>query len=82
MKVICLNTEKYNRDTGIKLTPGKVYDVVEIVDIPFNSNRYTDYSGPWYKIINDIGELSGYSECVRELTVAECREEQLKELGI
>jgi hypothetical protein len=82
MKVICINTEKHNRFTGIDLTPGKVYDVVEVVDIPFNPNRYADYSGPWYRIVNDIGELSGYAECVRPLTRSEEREELLKEIGI
>jgi hypothetical protein len=82
MKVICINTDKHNRYTGINLTPGKVYDVVEVVDIPFNPNRYADYSGFWYRIVNDIGELSGYAECVRLLTKAEEREERFKEIGI
>ena len=83
MKVICLNTSKYNKYDQLPLTIGKVYDVIEITSIPFSPSRYGDYSGPRYKLVNDLGEVSHYSdECVRLLTKNEEREEKLKELGI
>jgi len=72
MKVICLNISRYNKYDNLALTVGKVYDVIEIISIPFSSSRYSD-----------LGEVSSYSdECVRLLTKAEEREERLKELGI
>ena len=83
MKVICLNISRYNKYDNLPLTVGKVYDVIEIGRIPFSPSRYDDYTGPIYKVINDRGELSGYSdECVRLLTVAELRELKLVDLGI
>ena len=83
MKVICLNTSRYNKYDNLPLTLGKVYDVIEIGRIPFSPSRYDDYSGPRYKLLNDLGEVSSYGdECVRLLTKAEEREEKLKELGI
>jgi hypothetical protein len=83
MKVICLNTSRYNKYDNLPLTVGKVYDVIEIISIPFSPSRYSDYSGFRYKLVNDLGEVSSYSdECVRLLTKAEEREERLKELGI
>ena len=83
MKVICLNTSRYNRYDNLPLTVGKVYDVIEIGRIPFSPSRYDDYSGPRYKLVNDIGEVSSYGdECVRLLMKAEEREEKLKELGV
>jgi hypothetical protein len=61
----------------------KVYDVIEITHIPFNTRRYDDYTGPFYKLVNDKGEISGYSdECVRVLTLDEKRELKLEDLGI
>jgi hypothetical protein len=57
--------------------------VIEITHIPFNSRRYDDYTGPFYKLVNDNGEISGYSdECVRTLTLDEIRELKLEDLGI
>ena len=83
MKLICLNTSRYNRYDNLPLTIGKSYDVIEIGRIPFSPSRYDDYSGPRYKLVNDLGEVSSYGdECVRMLTKAEEREEKLKELGI
>ncbi len=82
-KVKCINTSKYNRYDRLPLTVGKVYDVIEITHIPFNSRRYDDYTGPFYKLVNDNGEVSGYSdECVRLLTLDEIRELKLENLGI
>jgi hypothetical protein len=81
MKVKCINISKYNRYVRLPLTVGKVYDVIEITHIPFNSRRYDDYSGPIYNLVNDIGEISGYSdECVRVLTLNEIRELKINEL--
>jgi hypothetical protein len=78
MKVIC--QRKYNY---MPITLGKIYDVVEVFHVPFNSSRPCDDSGPFYRLLNDIGEISPYSNyCVRELTLSELREEQFKELGI
>jgi hypothetical protein len=63
------------------LTVGKVYDVIDITRIPFNSRRYDDYTGPFYKLVNDNGELSGYTdECVRLLNLDEIRELKINEL--
>jgi len=82
MKVICLNRSRYNKYDNLSLTVGKVYDVIEI-SIPFSPSRPYDDSGPRYKLVNDLGEVSSYGdECVRVLTKAELREERLKELGI
>ena len=81
MKVKCLNTSKYNRYVRLPLTVDKVYDVIEITHIPFNARRYEDYSGPIYNLVNDNGEVSGYSdECVRVLTLAEERELKINNL--
>ena len=83
MKVKCLNTSKYNRYDRLPLTVGKVYDVIEVKHIPFSASRYDDYTGPFYKLINDNGEISGYTDdCVRVLTLDEVRELKLEELGI
>lgn len=82
-RVICMNTSRYNKYDNLPLTVGKVYDVISIVHIPFSPSRYDDYSGPRYKLVNDLGEVSSYGdECVRLLTKGEEREERLRELGI
>ncbi len=82
-KVKCINTSKYNKYDNLPLTVGKVYDVIEITNIPFNARRYDDYTGPFYKLVNDNDEVSGYSdECVRVLTLDEIRELKLEDLGI
>jgi hypothetical protein len=44
MKVKCINISKYNRYDNLPLTIGKIYDVIEIVNIPFNTRRYDDYT--------------------------------------
>jgi len=81
MKVKCLNTSKYNRYDRLPLTVDKVYDVIEVTRIPFSAWRYDDYSGPIYNLVNDNGEVSGYSdECVRVLTLAEERELKLNDI--
>ena len=83
MKVKCTNTSKYNKYDNLPLTVGKVYDVIEIIHIPFTFRRYDDYTGPIYNLVNDKGEVSGYSdECVRTLTLDEIRELKLENLGI
>ena len=81
MKVKSLNISKYNQYERLPLTVCKVYDVIDITRIPFSPHRYDDYSGPIYKLINDKGEVSGYSnECVRALTLDEIRELKINEL--
>lgn len=81
MKVKCLNTSKYNRYDRLPLTVDKVYDVIEVTRIPFSPSRYDEYSGPIYKLVDDKGEVSGYSdECVRVLTLDEERELKLNEI--
>ena len=83
MKVKCLNISKYNKYDRLPLTVGKVYDVIEITNIPFNVRRYDDYTGPFYELVNDLGEVSGYTdECVRTLTLDELRDLKLEDLGI
>ena len=83
MKVKCINISKYNKYDKLPLTVDKVYDVIEITHIPFNARRYDDYTGPFYKLVNDNGELSGYTvECVRVLTLDEKRELKIEDLGI
>jgi hypothetical protein len=83
MKVKCLNISKYNRYDRLPLTVGKVYDVMDITRIPFSTHRFDDYSGPIYNLVNDKGEVSGYSdECVRPLTLDEERELKLEDIGI
>ena len=82
-KVRCINTSKYNKYDNLPLTVDKVYDVIEVTHIPFNSRRYDDYTGPFYKLVNDNGEISGYTgDCVRVLTSDEVRELKLEDLGI
>ncbi len=57
--------------------------MIEITHIPFNSRRYDDYTGPFYKLVNDLGEVSVYTdECVRVLNIDEIRELKLEDLGI
>ena len=81
MKVKCINISRHNRYDRLPLTVGKVYDVIDITRIPFYPHRYDDYSGPIYKLINDKGEVSGYSnECVRLLNLDEIRELKINEL--
>lgn len=76
-----MNTSKYNRYDRLPLTVDKVYDVIEITHIPYSPSRYDDCSGPFYQIVNDIGEVSGYSDdCVRVLTLDEERELKLNDI--
>jgi hypothetical protein len=83
VKVKCLNISKYNKYDRLPLTVDKVYDVIEVISIPFSASRYADYTGHIYKIVNDNGEVSVYTdECVRPLTVDEIRELKINELGI
>jgi hypothetical protein len=83
MKVRCVRIRGWSWYGDLPLTIGKVYNVIEVTQIPFNRYRYDDYTGPIYKLVNDRCEISGYSnECVRVLTKAEERDERLKELGV
>ena len=83
MIVKCI--DNISRVSGFKLslTPGKNYDVISIGYVPFSSSRPFDFSGQWYKIEDDKGEIRHLGEdYVRELSVSELRELKLKELGI
>jgi hypothetical protein len=83
MKVICHRTSGWSWYGNLPLTIGKVYNVIEVGRIPFSPSRYDDYSGPRYKLVNDLGEVSSYGDdCVRLLSKAEERDERLKELGV
>jgi hypothetical protein len=83
MKVICIRTSRHNMNDNLPLTVGKVYYVIEITHIPFNAARYDDYTGPIYRLENDRGEISGYTDdYVRGLTKQELRCLALEELGI
>ena len=73
-RVICIRTSRYNKYDNLPLTIGKVYDVISITHIP---------TGPFFKLVNDSGEISGYSDdCVRTLTLDELRDLKIEELGI
>lgn len=83
MIVKCI--DNISRVSGFKLslTPGKNYDVISIGHIPFSSSRPFDFSGQWYKIEDDKGEIRHLGEDhVRELSVRELRELKLEKLGL
>jgi len=63
------------------LTIGKIYDSIGVTNIPFSSSRYSDYTGPMYKLKNDLGEISFFGDdCIRPLTLDEIRDLKLEEL--
>lgn len=84
MKMICTKNEDPIRWFGkLRVTPGKIYDVVDIVRIPFNSARPFDFSGPIYEVVDDEGGRSMLSDdCLRRLNTEEERELMLTELGL
>lgn len=83
MKVKCIRTSRHNKYDDLPLTVDKVYDVISQINIPFNASRYADYTGPFYNLLNDRGEISGYTDdCVRPLTLDELRDLKIEELGI
>ena len=83
MKMVCKINEGRGWFGKLPLTVGKAYEVIDTVNIRFNKHRPFDYTGPVYKVVNDEGKISGYSdEVLRPLTIEELREENLKSLGI
>ena len=81
MKRICTHNRSHSFFGELPLTPGKVYDVVNVIKIPFNTHRPYDFYGDMYMVLNDNGNLSSYSEDVlRELTKDELRDDKLNEL--
>ena len=83
MIVKCI--DNISRVSGIQLsiTPGKNYDVINRGYVPFSMSRPLGYSGAFYEIMDDKGEVKHFSEDnFRELNVSELRDSKLKELGI
>jgi hypothetical protein len=80
MKVICISNKGWER---LPLTIGRMYDVINIQNVPFSPSRYDDDSGPFYKIKGDNGEERYFDRInFRNLTLDEKRELKLKELDI
>jgi len=80
MIVICLSNKRWDR---LPLTIGKMYNVIEKMNIPFSPSRYDDASGPFYKVKCDNEEEKWIeSNRFRDLTLDEKRDLKLKELGI
>ena len=68
---------------GFPLTPGLIYELINIQKIPFHPSRPFEYSGDVFVVRNDIGEIGHYSdEVFRYLNKEEIRELKLNELGI
>jgi hypothetical protein len=83
MIVKCIDNISRASSLKFSITPGKNYEVIEVGRIPFSSLRPFDFSGKWYKIEDDKGEVRHFGEeNVRPLNVSEIRELKLKELGI
>lgn len=84
MKVICVDNT-LGKFGGFKpeISIGKIYDVIEKLNIPFSAYRIDDPSGPFYRIECDNGELKHIeANRFRELTLDEKRELKLEDLGI
>jgi hypothetical protein len=78
MKIIC--TRNYYNGNMLSLTVGKVYEVIEIVHIPFSPHRLEEIN-PFLKIKDDSGNLKHYSsEIFKEITVEELREINLNKI--
>lgn len=84
MKMMCTKNEDPRRWFGtLRVTPGKIYDVVKTVNIPYDRTRPFDFSGPIYTVVDDDDNFSMLSdECLRRLNTEEERNLKLKELGI
>lgn len=78
MKVVCLSNKSWEI---LPLTVGKMYDVLEVINIPFSKSRFDDPSGPFYKIKSDEG-MEKYFETnrFRELNLDEKRNLKLKDI--
>lgn len=83
MKMVCKVNEGRGWFGKLPLTIGKAYEVIDTVNIRFDKHRPFDYTGPVYKVVNDEGAISGYSDLVlRPMTKEESREEKLSDIGI
>jgi hypothetical protein len=72
MKIIC--TRKHYNGNILSLTVGKVYEILEIIHIPFSSHRLEEIN-PFLKIKDDNGNIQHYpSDIFREITIEEIRE--------
>jgi hypothetical protein len=78
MKIICINA--HNQWNLFPLTIGKVYEILEIVHIPFSPHRLEEIN-PFLKIKDDNGNIQHYpSEIFKEITVEELREINLNKI--
>jgi hypothetical protein len=78
VKVVCLCNKSWEI---LPLTVGKMYDVIETINIPFSKSRIDDPSGPFYKIQSD-NSMEKYFETnrFRELNLDEKRNLKLKDI--
>jgi hypothetical protein len=82
MKVLCINGFPLLKDSKeiVQLSPGKIYDVIKVMRVPFSHHRYND-PDLFYLIKCDTGEEKHFSENnFRELTQSELRQLKLDEL--
>ena len=78
MKVICIRNKRWER---LPLTIGKMYEVIDKMNITFSPSRFDNPSGPFYKIKCDTGEERHFDPYnFRELTLDEKRDLKLQEL--
>jgi hypothetical protein len=78
MKVICISNKSWER---LPLTIGKMYVVIDKMNVPFSPSRYDDPSGPFYKVKCDNGEERHIdSNRFRDLTLNEKRDLKLEEI--
>ena len=78
MKVICISNKSWER---LPLTIGKMYVVIDKMNVPFSPSRYDDASGAFYKVKCDNGEERHIdSDRFRDLTLNEKRDLKLEEI--
>ena len=83
MIIKCIDNISGVSGIQLSITPGKNYDVINRCYVPYSLSRPFDYSGAFYEIMDDKGEVKHFGEDnFRPLNVSELRELKLKELGI
>jgi hypothetical protein len=83
MIVKCIDNISRVSGFVLSITPGKNYDVIDRGYVPYSSSRPFDYSGAFYKIMDNCGKVVHFSEDnFRPLNISELRELKLNELGI